>query len=401
MRPDPNGPVMTGNIMRKRQMPHTDNEQIHILQNRLKRTRKHRKGFRLLLCACLLLLTACGKVEEEKMVVVDNSPEEALYALIPVTREDVVLTRSLNAIWVQDEEQKVSFPVGGKKVTRVHVCQGDSVKPGDLLVELSSSNLQEEIDQLEYRIKKNQLSLGYLDTAEQFERADAYNNFVYNTKEIKDEDVEQYEKKEDAISESYRYQREDLSDEIEFDQKKLAHLKADLTGSRIYSTMTGTVYSVATDLEGSTSRKDEVVMTIVDGSTGHFEMKEPDVISSFQEDVPVPLNIFYGSAAGSYEVVPLHMDSWGEVQQFAIESGPDNDGIDVGTTATITLTLDRRDRVLSLPSGTVYRADGKPYVYVLDQNGFRQINWITTGLVGDDRTEILSGLAEGDQVVKQ
>lgn len=349
----------------------------------------------------MLLLAACGKAEEEKLVVVDNSSDEALYALIPVTKEDVILTRSLNAVWVQDQEQEVSFPVGGKKVSRVHVRQGDSVKPGDLLIELSSGNLQEEIDQLEYRIKQNQLSLGYLDAAEKFEREDTYMSFVYNTKEIKEEDVEKYEKQEAAISESYRYKREDLTDEIEFDQKKLDHLKADITGSRIYSTMSGIVYSVASDLEGSTSRKDEVVMTIVDSSTGHFEMKEPDAASYFHEGEPVPLQIFYGNAAGSYEVVPQDIDTWGDTQQFAIFSAPDNDGIDVGTTATISLTLERRERVLSLPSVTVYRANGKPYVYVLDQNGFRQINWITTGLVGDDRTEILSGLKEGDQVVKQ
>ncbi len=349
----------------------------------------------------LLILAGCGKVEEEPMVVVDSSPDEALYALIPVTREDVVLTRSLNTTWVQDQEQEVSFPVGGKRVTKVHVHQGDIVKPGDLLIELSASNLAEEIDALEYRIQKNKLQLGYLDAAEQFDRADAYNNFVYNTPEIKDEDVEKYEKNEASISQNYRYQREDLNDEIEFDQKKLDRLKSELSGSRICSTMSGTVYTVAADLEGSTSRKDEVVMTIVDSSTGHFEMKEPDAASYFHEGETIPLNIYYGNAAGSYEILPLHMDQWDEVQEFSIFSGPDNDGIDVGTAASIIITLDRRDRVLSLPLGAVHRADGKPYVYVLDDNGFRQIKWIETGLTGDDRIEILKGLEEGEQVVKQ
>ncbi|MCR5675083.1 MAG: biotin/lipoyl-binding protein [Lachnospiraceae bacterium] len=335
------------------------------------------------------------------MVVVDNSSEEPLYSLISVTREDVVLTRALTATWVQNKEQEVSFPVGGKRVSKVHVRQGDSVKPGDLLVELSADNLQAEIDELEYRIKKNELDLSYLDAAEGFDRADTYNGFVYNTPEIKDEDVEKYEKNEASISESYRYKREDLNDEIEFDRKKLSHLRSELSASRIFSTMSGTVFSVTSDLEGSTSRKDEVVMTIVDSSTGHFEMKEPDVSSCFREGEAVPLDIVYGNAAGSYEVVPWQMEDWDDVQRFEILSGPDNDGIDVGTSATIRITLDRRDQVLSLPLGTVFHADGKPYVYTLDDNGFRQIAWIETGLVGDDRIEILQGLEEGDQVVKQ
>ena len=349
----------------------------------------------------LLLLAGCGSNEEEKLVVVDNSDEEPLYSLIPVTREDVLLTRSLNATWVQDKEQEVSFPVGGKRVSRVHVRQGDSVKPGDLLIELSADHLEEEIDQLEYRIQKNELALSWLDAAEEFERTDAYNNFVYNTAEIKDEDVEKYEKNEALISESYRYKREDLNDELEFDRKKLDRTKAELAGSRICSTMSGTVYTVKTDLEGSTSRKDEVVMTIVDGSAGHFEMKEPEMASCFQEGEPVQLNILYGNAVGSYEVVPRHMERWGDVQEFDILSGPDNDGIDVGTSATITITLDKRERVLSLPVGCVFKADGKSYVYVLDDNGFRQIAWVETGLTGNDRIEITGGLNEGDQVVRQ
>ncbi|MCR4762874.1 MAG: efflux RND transporter periplasmic adaptor subunit [Lachnospiraceae bacterium] len=347
------------------------------------------------------ILTGCGKTADEPMVVVDNSPEEALYALIPVTREDVVLTRSLNVTWVQDQEQEVSFPVGGKRVTKVYVHQGDVVKPGDLLIELSASDLGGEIDALEYRIQKNKLQLGYLDAAEAFDRDDAYNSFVYNTPEIKDEDVEKYENNESSIAENYRYQREDLNDEIEFDQKKLARLKSELAASRIYSTMSGTVYTIAANLEGSTSRKDEVVMTIVDGSSGHFEMHEPDAVSYFHEGETIPLNIYYTNASGSYEVLPLHMDQWDEIQQFSVFSGPDNDGIDVGTSASIIITLDRHERVLSLPLGAVHRADGKPYVYVLDDNGFRQIKWIETGLAGDDRIEILKGLEEGDQVVKQ
>ena len=55
--------------------------------------------------------------------------------------------------------------------------------------------------------------------------------------------------------------------------------------------------------------------------------------------------------------------------------------------------------MLTLPLSAVYHADGKPYVYVLDENDFRQIVWIETGLVGDEKVEILSGLNEGDKVV--
>ena len=61
--------------------------------------------------------------------------------------------------------------------------------------------------------------------------------------------------------------------------------------------------------------------------------------------------------------------------------------------------MDERKNVLSLPKGAIYYADGKPYVYILDENSYRQINWVDIGLIGDDRVEITGGLSEGDMVV--
>ena len=346
-----------------------------------------------------MLLSGCGDVKEDKTVVVDNTTDSTAYGLVTVTKGDVVLTKSITATYMQSKEQTVSFPIGGKRVSKVHVHQGDSVEKGDLLIELSQDNLEERIDELEYKIEKNRLQLGYLDSAQSFDEEDAYNGFVYNTSNIEEDDVKKYEKNQASIRQSYEYKREDYNDEIEFDTRKLNELKTELNNSRIYSVMSGTVYTVADGLEGSMSKKDEVVMTIVDNATGRFETKEPDYASYFHEGEPVEMRIVYGSASGDYEVVPLNMSSWGETQMFEVFSGPDNEGIDVGTTGTIKVVLEERDGVLNLPIGAIFHADGKPYVYVLDENNFRQMVWVETGLVGDDVVEIISGLNEGDKVV--
>ena len=351
------------------------------------------------LLAAAFLLCACGETEEENIVVLDNETSESLYGLTAVTRDDVILTKSITATYMQLNEQTVSFNVGGRRVSKVHVHPGDSVKKGDLLIELAQDNLLEQIDELEYRISKNELQLGYLDAAEKFEEQSAYNNFVYNDPDIDEDDVKRLQNNQDSIDQSYRYKREDLNDELEFDRRKLAELKNEYSSGRITSTMDGIVYTIADGLEGSTSKKDVVVMTIVDNTSGRFETKEPDYVSYFHEGEPVEMKIVYGSASGDYEVVPYNMSAWGETQMFEVFSGPDNEGIDVGTSATIKVVLDERKSVLALPVGAIYHADGKPYVYVLDENDFRQIQWIETGLTGDDKVEILSGLNEGDKVV--
>lgn len=333
------------------------------------------------------------------MVLLDKETDTIAYSLTSVTRQDVVLTKIMSLNYTQDQEQEVSFDTGGRRISKVYVHEGDPVKKGDLLVELDTDGITEQIDELEYRISKNELQLQYLDAAEKFEEQSTYNSFVYNNPNISEDDLTKYEKNHDSIVTNYRYKREDYNDELEFDKKKLSQLKNRLATSKITSRMDGIVYKVTDGLEGSTSLKDEVVMTVVDNGSGKFVLEEPDYASYFHEGDIFDLEIVYGSAAGMYEVTPVDMDLWGDTQLFEVVSGPENEGIDIGTSAYMTIELDRAQNVLSLPLGAISYADDKPYVYVLDDEDYRQIVWVETGLAGDERIEIVSGLNEGDQVV--
>ncbi|MBQ7680473.1 MAG: efflux RND transporter periplasmic adaptor subunit [Butyrivibrio sp.] len=353
------------------------------------------------ICLLPVGLSGCSEAEEEQTVVLETEEETVDYALVTVNRGDVVLSKSLNVTYTQTREQEVSFPVGGKRVSKVHVHAGDSVHTGDLLVELSAGDVEEQMDEAEYRLAKDRLQLTYIDAAQDFAVEEMYNNFVYHTKEIGEEELEAYEKKKAELEQEYEYKREDIRDDIEFDQKQLDELRTEQHTSRIYATMDGVVYTVTDGLEGSTSKKDAVIMTIVDNASGLFEMKEPDYADCFHEGEAVPMSIVYGSASGEYELLPHEMNSWDETQRFSLLSGPDNDGIDVGTSGTLHVTLEKKENVLTLPLAAVYYADGKPYAYILDENGFRQMVWISVGLTGDSLVEIVDGLEEGDQVVKR
>lgn len=142
-------------------------------------------------------------------------------------------------------------------------------------------------------------------------------------------------------------------------------------------------------------------MTIIDGTDGMFEMEEPDYAQYFHKDEMLTLEISYGEAKGIYEVMPYQMEAWGEKQYFSIYDGPENDGIEVQTTGTIYVQMDKRENVLCLPNECIYHADNKSYVYVLDEQNMKTVCWVETGLVGNKDTEIISGLNEGDMVVKR
>jgi len=346
-------------------------------------------------------LFGCGKETPVEETVQLSAEEKVVnYDTVTVERRDVVRTKDLTVKYSQTTDQKVSFSVGGKRIDKLYVRVGDTVKPGDLLAELSIGNLEEDIARLEYEISRAELQKSYLATQEEFDLESSYHTFVYNTPKEED-DIKDKDKRDEQINENYRYSREDYDDELEMDRMELESLKSQLSSSRLYATMSGTVLSIADDVEGSTAQKDKVIMTIIDGTSGMFVAEEPDYVSYFHEDEIIPLSINYGTAKGEYEVMPLNMSTWDDKQYFYIVDGPENDGIEVDSTATIHVTLGEKENVLCVPVGAVYSADDKSYVYVPDEDGFKSIKWVKIGLEGNDYIEITEGLSEGETIVRR
>jgi Cu(I)/Ag(I) efflux system membrane fusion protein/cobalt-zinc-cadmium efflux system membrane fusion protein len=71
-----------------------------------------------------------------------------------------------------------------------------------------------------------------------------------------------------------------------------------------------------------------------------------------------------------------------------------------GMFATVWIEAQRRDDVLMVPSESILHGGDRQTVFVAQGGGRYRSQSITTGLSGDNKhTEVLSGLAEGDQVV--
>ena len=76
-------------------------------------------------------------------------------------------------------------------------------------------------------------------------------------------------------------------------------------------------------------------------------------------------------------------------------------GIEVGTSGTIQFVMSKKEQVLCIPVTTLNEADGKYYVYVVDETGMRQVKWVEVGLIGNTTVEILNGLEEGEKVIRR
>lgn len=339
------------------------------------------------------VLCGCAKQnDDENRVSIEREEEFAGYAYDFVSRGDVVKKEKIRCTYRQTKQQDVSFALTGKRVEKVYVKKGDTVKTGDLLAELSGGNLQSEIKRLEYVIKRNELLMGYADTNEKIAIEEKKNSGLSD---------EELEKEIASIKQTYRYQKEDYEDALELDRLELAELKKEETNSRVYAQMDGNVYFVKELLEGSTSTAEEVVISIMDSDECFFEANSPEFSKYFSEDQNLDLSLAYGSTDGDLVVKPWHMDEWGETQSFLVVSKPENTNLEVGKEGTITVETGRRENVITVPVTSLYTADGKDYVYVLGDNNMREVRWVEVGLCGNDRIEILSGLQEGERVVRR
>ncbi|MCR5032800.1 MAG: efflux RND transporter periplasmic adaptor subunit [Lachnospiraceae bacterium] len=362
---------------------------------------KGRKGVLILMLSCTVALGGCGQIaEDEPIVMVDHTPDEITYNLEEITKGDVVRSITVNCTYAQTKQQEVAFTTGGRIVDRVHVKAGDYVKRGDLLVELKAGDMEDQIATLEYQIKRNTMLLGYLDKAEEFDLQTSEMDFIYYT-DMNNVDKNKKKERDEAIAQEYTYKREDYQDSIDFDTRKLEQLKADLASCKVYANLSGKVLSVKKDLEGSTAKRGDVLMTIVDDANGLFQVEDAQMASYFAADVPVSMSIVYGNAKGDYELIPYQMNTWKDVLYFTVLTGPENAEIEVGTSGTIKLSAEEKKNVLRIPVSALYEADGSYYTYVLNDENLRETRFIQVGLIGDEYAEVTGGIENGTKVVRK
>lgn len=352
---------------------------------------------------CSMCLIGCSKeAEVEPIIMVDTSAIDVAYNMDEISIGEVTLTKKISCNYIQSEDQQVAFETGGKVVDKVYVKVGDYVEPGDLLLTMDNGDILDQIADLEYKISRNKLQLGYLDKAEEFDKQSEEYTYVYEYYSPKtEEELNKRSHKIFMIEEDYLYKRQDYNDNIEFDTAKLQQLKNEYEENHVYATMAGKVINIKADLEGSIAKKDDVIMTIVDNDNGFFEIEDEEATKIFKEGDSVPMSIVYGSAKGEYELTPLNINEWGEKQIFSIVSSPASATLEVGANGTIIAIIDKKENVARIPNRALYEADGRYYTYVLNSENMREPRFIEIGLIGDEYTEIVGSVTAGMKVVSR
>lgn len=356
----------------------------------------------ILLCSSFLGITGCGERAEQEddntIIIVDHPEEEQVYITAAAAYNDVVKTINIRCIYRHTEEQEITTSMIGKKVDEICVKEKDKVVKGQLIAKLSGSSRQNEIDELEYRIARNELLLSYLDQEESDDRSYRWWTFHYQSSRS-ESDREKLEQDLEDLQEQYRYKREDYEDAINIDRQLLELYRQEMDQCLVYADMEGEVFKVNSYLVGTVLTKATTLVRIFDASQCVFESNQTDYAYCFKEGEPVELSVNAAGNTHIFEVLPLDPKNWEESLLFQMPS-EESESIPSGAIGTIVVTADTRENVLTVPRGAVYNSqDGRHYVYLQGENNIRQVRWVETGLEGDEFTEIISGLEEGELVL--
>lgn len=329
----------------------------------------------------------------------------------------VVATGKIEALYKAEIKSKI-----GGLVKQFYVEEGDRVSVGQKLVEIIPGATPVEMVQARTEVKaaafdKSVAGKQYLRSRElyeqnlipheEYERAEARFNtakarFYASMAQLR---VLEQGKSVESIVEGIEISEQDRR-EIE---KEVGEAIASMT---LTAPISGIVLSRDTDkgsavIPISSAYGGTVVMTIADVSEKHFrgDVDEADI---GKVHLGLPARIYVESYPDEpFRAELTHISPLGreeeEIINFEIRATIEDpeDRLRVGMSADAELILEEHEDVLVIPEGAIIYEEGKTYVNIQDESvpeGVRKIE-ITKGITDGLRTEVLSGLEEGQIVV--
>jgi macrolide-specific efflux system membrane fusion protein len=311
--------------------------------------------------------------------------------LAAVTRRDI--SSSVLATGIIKPMVGADVRVGSRisgVVHRLHVGIGDHVTEGQLLAELDAVELQARLDQAEAALNMARAELEFEELELSRKRG------LSERKMIADEELEAAEKSHRVAQLKIR----EAEANVEYASTQLAY-------ARIHAPISGVVASVSTQ-EGETvaaSFSTPTFVTIID--LDRLELwayvDETDIGRVVEGQRAVFTVDTYPETEFEGEVLSIYPNAVIQntvVNYVTIVRIGDRKGriLRPEMTANVTILLDTREDVLTVPRGAIRRDRGKYLVHV-EQDGRIEERVVEVGWRDDAYTEILSGVTEGETVL--
>lgn len=383
--------------------------------------------FKSIVCMSLIcgtiMLSGCGDKATNAEEVRGTAVE-----VLSVVPNDIYVENRLNGRVVSENEVSIYSPVSGE-VKSVNVKVGDEVTPSKVLFSVDNASLMRSY---------NALVEDYNRTKDLFDKQIALaEKSLEDTKTIYNEQVRQAQINADNIHALFEV---DAATSLEVDKVDFAleqaKISADSAIKQAEITLTSTknsAESTLTSMKNGISDSWDVIdktngkstisgrVTAVNIKKGAFASpqvacvivsndKEQDVAVSVSETLKPYINagdevlvvisaISKEPMKGIIESVSPSPNNMTSLYDVNINLVDENIPTSLGMFAEVTFKTNRKENAISVPTQAILTDGETKYVYITSDSVTAKKVVVETGVVGNENTEIISGLNEGDKVI--
>ena len=341
----------------------------------------------LVVCLPLLLLSGCFALPTEAPVMMPPAVvirgEPSPFRLFPVSRGDVRNTADPIAQFGASAEASVSFSIGGMPIYGIFVVVGDIVQEGDLIASLYFPELAEEIEELTLRSNDIRMRLSH---------AHERHGLALSLAETSGNPIDDSQ---------YLNNISDLSGELEILEWYLRTLFEEDAIRHIWAPISGVITHATTFVEDMRSTAGARIAVISDPAPPFFVVRTAADVRLMNLGDRVDMSV--GEYTFLMEVVDpeeqgLHRrPEWSVAAFLMFVDGPP---------AFLTSNIGRVHMTFGEVFDVIYihindlRQAGTRYFVYLYEDGIRVTRDVLPGLRGNHTVEIISGLEEGELIVR-
>ena len=310
--------------------------------------------------SAIVFFSGCGMLPKEEEVLAPplTQPKKQEYQVYDVKRTDIVKSVNGNGNFISTNESDIFAKENGKRVKKVNVKYGQAVKKGDVLIELDSGNLENDVKLERLNLQKVQINY---DKA--FQTGDDY------AKKLADID-------------------------LQMEKLKLQQMESQLDGAKLTASESGKVIFVDSVKEGDTLEAYKPVVTIADPGSLQV-LYQPSAAAGTKVGQKVQLK-YNGK---NFDGIVSQMPDSGKYKNFILIAPSGKiEGAQIDESVEISIIIETKKDALIVPKAVVKSFSGTKTVEVLE--GDKKISTdVETGIETSTDIEILSGLTEGQKVI--
>lgn len=350
----------------------------------------------------------------------EAAPVLASAVVAPVVRENLSSTLTVAGQFEAFQNVDLHAKVAGY-IRRINVDIGDRVRQGDVIATLEVPELDAQVAGAQAQVRHSQSEIGRAQS--EVTRAEANHVALHEAYTRLDQASKQrpglvaQQELDDALAkdQNAEAQIDVAKSALEATQQQLGVSKAD--DQRLHALVS---YSVVTaPFDGVISKRYADTGSLIQAGTASNTQAMP-VVQLAQSGLlrlrmPVPeADVPFIRTGGEVQVkVQATSKSFtGKIIRFTrsldtstrtmlVEVDVPNPKLTLspGMYAETIISLQQKDQVLTVLSQAVVKGDSQPYVLALDGTNKVQKKLVALGIEGADRTEIVSGVSAGEQVI--